>query len=116
MTRKVQFSFFEIGLALCALVGTAPGLIVFGLLFWLLDAILARPQRGRCFDNVLGTLATATIVQEALALVFAKRPMLNSISMGFTDRNGSPIAAFNQPVITRTLGLPTVQDFGSAPR
>jgi len=62
--------------------------------------------------NTLGTLATATIVQEALALIFTKRPVLNSISMGFTDRNGSPIAAFNQSVITRTLGIPTVQNFG----
>ena|SRR2546421_1620148 len=64
--------------------------------------------------NTLGTLATATIVQEALALVFTKRPILNSISTGFTDRNGSPIAAFNQSVITRTLGIPTVQNFGGA--
>ena len=65
-------------------------------------------------SNTLGTLATATIVQEALALVFTKRPILNKISMGFTDRNGSPIAAFNQSVKTRTLGIPTVQDFGSS--
>lgn len=64
--------------------------------------------------NTLGTLATATIVQEALALVFTKRPLLRNISTGFTDRNGSPIAAYNQSVITRTLGLPTVQNFGSA--
>jgi hypothetical protein len=64
--------------------------------------------------NNFGTLATATIVQEALALVFTKRPILNNISMGFTDRNGSPIAAFNQPVITRTLGIPTVTAAGAA--
>lgn len=62
--------------------------------------------------NTLGTLATSTIVQEALALVFTKRPLLRNISMGFTDRNGSPIAAYGQSVITRTLGLPTVQNFG----
>lgn len=64
--------------------------------------------------NNFGTLATATIIQEALALVFAKRPVLNRISMGFTDHNGSPIAQFNQPVITRTLGIPTVQNAGAA--
>lgn len=64
--------------------------------------------------NQLGTLATATIVQEALALVFAKRPVLNRISLGFTDKNGSPIAQFNQAVITRTLGIPTVQNAGAA--
>ena len=63
--------------------------------------------------NNFGTLATATIIQEALALVFTKRPVLNRISLGFTDRNGSPIAQFNQPVITRTLGIPTVQNAGA---
>lgn len=63
-------------------------------------------------SNTLGTLATATIVQEALDLIFTERPILNNISLGFTDRNGSPIAAFNQQVITRTLGIPTVQNFG----
>lgn len=71
----------------------------------------AMPFAG-CGVNTLGTLATATIVQEALALVFTKRPILNSISMGFTDRNGSPIAQYGQSVITRTKGIPTVQNFG----
>ncbi len=64
--------------------------------------------------NSFGTLATATIVQEALALVFTKRPILNNISKGFTDKNGSPIAAYGQQVITRTLAIPTVQNFGTA--
>lgn len=64
--------------------------------------------------NQFGTLATATIIQEALDLVFTVRPVLNNISLGFTDRNGSPIAQFNQPVITRTLGIPTVQNAGAA--
>jgi len=66
-------------------------------------------------SNQTGTLATANIVQEALSLVFTKRPILGNISMGFTDRNGSPVAQYNQAVITRTLGIPTVQDFGSSP-
>ena len=79
----------------------------------LLEFVLAKPQP-ICGTNTLGTLATATIVQEALALVFTKRPELSRISLGFTDRNGSPIAAYNQAVITRTLGLPTVQNAGSA--
>src|SRR6478609_343160 len=73
----------------------------------------AMPLPG-CGVNTLGTLATATIVQEALALVFTKRPILNKISMGFTDRNGSPIAQYGQSVITRTKGLPSVQNFNSA--
>ncbi len=67
-----------------------------------------------CGVNTLGTLATATIVQEALALVFTKRPILNNISMGFSDRNGSPIAQYGQAVITRTFTLPTVQNAGSS--
>ena len=69
---------------------------------------------GRCSVNTLGTLATATIVQEALSLVFTKRPILNSISTGFTDRNGSPIGQYNQAVITRTLGIPAVGNAGDA--
>ena len=64
--------------------------------------------------NTLGTLATATIVQEALSLVFTKRPILNKISMGFTDRNGSPIAYYGQPVITRTKAIPAVGNAGDA--
>ncbi len=79
----------------------------------LVETILA-PVQARCNVNTLGTLATATIVQEALSLVFAKRPILNEISLGFTDRNGSPIASYGQAVITRTFGLPTVQDAGGA--
>jgi hypothetical protein len=74
---------------------------------------LALPS-ARLGTNTLGTLATATIVQEALALVFTKRPILNSISMGFTDSNGSPIAAYNQSVITRIHSIPTVNNFGSS--
>lgn len=74
---------------------------------------VAKPLPG-CGVNTLGTLATATIVQEALALVFTKRPVLKKISTGFTDRNGSPIAQYGQAVITRTKGIPTVQNFGSA--
>lgn len=65
-------------------------------------------------NQSLGTLATATIVQEALALVFAKRPILNNISLGFTDRNGSPVAQFNQAVITRTFAVPAVGNAGDA--
>jgi len=102
------------GLAMCALVAGTHGILLAALCFWVLDAALAWRRPGVLFDNVLGTLATATIVQEALALVFAKRPILNSVSLGFTDRNGSPIAQFGQQVITRTFGIPSVVDFGSA--
>jgi hypothetical protein len=78
-------------------------------------AVMVSPiKRAWCCDNALGTLATATIVQEALALVFAKRPVLNRVSTGFTDVNGSPIAQFGQSVITRTLGVPAVGNFGDA--
>jgi len=65
-------------------------------------------------NQSLGTLATATIVQEALDLVFTIRPQLNRLSLGFTDRNGSPIAQYNQPVITRTLAIPAVGNIGDA--
>lgn len=82
----------------------------------ILDCLIAPlyVTNGRCFANAFGTLATATIVQEALDLIFTIRPILNNVSLGFTDKNGSPIAAFNQSVITRTLGLPVVQNAGAA--
>ena len=64
--------------------------------------------------NSFGTLAVATILQEALALVFTKRPELNLFSKGFTDRNGVPIASFGQTVYTRTHTIPTLQSFGSS--
>lgn len=65
--------------------------------------------------NTLGTLAaTQVIVQEALALVFTKRPILKNISTGFTDKDGSPYALFNQTVYTRTLGIPAVTAFAAA--
>jgi hypothetical protein len=82
-------------------------------LYLAVEAAMAMPSKQLRFGtNSLGTLATATIVQEALALVFSIRPILRNISMGFTDKNGSPVAAFNQQVITRTLAIPTVQNFG----
>ncbi|HEV2210849.1 MAG TPA: hypothetical protein VG167_18910 [Verrucomicrobiae bacterium] len=82
--------------------------------FLVANTILACPAP-RCCANALGTLAPAqVIVMEALSLVFAKRPILKNISTGFTDKDGSPYALFNQEVFTRTLGIPPVQAFGAA--
>jgi hypothetical protein len=104
--------FFAFGLAM--LIGLMSSHWVLALvMFGLVDAAIGLPQARLCV-NTVGTLATATIIQEALALVFTKRPILNEISTGFTDRNGSPVAAYGQAVITRTKGLPTVQNAGSA--
>lgn len=108
--------FYFAGLML-ALFIALQGHVFAALACWVILDCLIAPMvltAGRCFVNAFGTLATATIVQEALDLVFTIRPLLNNISLGFTDKNGSPIAAFNQPVITRTLGLPVVQNAGAA--
>lgn len=108
--------FYFAGLMLALFIGLQ-GHITAALACWIiLDCVIAPMvlTRGRCFINTLGTLATATIVQEALDLVFTIRPILNNISTGFTDKDGSPIASFNQAVITRTLALPTVQNAGAA--
>jgi hypothetical protein len=114
MSKTSRFLFYFAALFLVGLVAFSSGHLLTALIvFTLLEAAISSPSE-RCCDNVLGTLATATIVQEALALVFTVRPILNQISLGFTDDNGSPIAAFNQPVITRTLGIPSVQNAGSA--
>jgi len=99
---------------LLAMLMAVMGQAMLGILCLLaVETALALPTV-RLSVNAFGTLATATIVQEALALVFTKRPILNRISMGFTDRNGSPIAQFNQAVITRTLGIPSVGNAGDA--
>ncbi len=105
--------FYFVGFGLAMLLALGGHVLAAFITFTLLEAAITLPN-ARCCDNVLGTLATATIVQEALALVFTMRPVLNNISMGFTDQNGSPIAAFNQPVITRTLGVPAVGNAGDA--
>lgn len=91
--------------------GSPAGWLAAWAMFFVVDALCAS-RTGACYDNTLGTLATATIVQEALSLIFSVRPVLNSFSLGFTNRNGSPIAEYNQAVITRVLGAPTVQNFG----
>jgi hypothetical protein len=111
---NVRKSLALLAFVLAACIGVVSGhWLAAGALYLAVEGIMAMPQ-ARCGVNTLGTLATATIVQEALALVFTKRPILKNISMGFTEKDGSPISAFNQQVITRTLGLPTVQNFGSA--
>jgi hypothetical protein len=100
-------------LILVALMGFSGHLILALLCLAAIDVCLERRQ-GYCHaPNVLGTLATATIVMEALDLVFTKRPFLNNISLGFTDKNGSPIAAYGQQVLTRKRGIPAVNDFGT---
>jgi hypothetical protein len=100
-------------LALALTIGLTGHLVAAVLFMVFMEFALTAPS-GRLCVNTLGTLATATIVQEALSLVFTKRPILNRISMGFTDQNGSPIAQYNQAVITRKLTVPTVGDFGDA--
>lgn len=63
--------------------------------------------------NALGTLAGSLVLQEALSLVFTKRPILRSISYGFQDRDGQTTAKWNQTVYTRTRTVATVNDFGT---
>jgi hypothetical protein len=110
--QKVLFIFGLFAAILCGAV-THQWLAV-GLLWIAFDSLLARRRPGFCLVNTLGTLGTATIVQEALDMVFTKRPLLKYISMGFTDDKGSPIALFNQQVITRTKSVPAVGNFGDA--
>lgn len=113
MNRKNKLFYFA-GLAAALMLVLVTGNWIAGaILFGALEACLVMRSAKLCV-NTLGTLATATIVQEALGLVFTKRPVLNRVSMGFTDKNGSPIAAYGQAVITRTKGLPTVGNAGDA--
>ena len=61
--------------------------------------------------NQLGTLSSAKIVQEALALVFTKRPILKRFSLDLTADD----VKFNQEVISRIKTVPAVGNFGDAP-
>jgi hypothetical protein len=112
MNKRIKF--LVGGTLLLAAVIATMGHPVLGLAFLLTVETVLAPQVARCC-NSLGTLAaTQVIVQEALALVFAKRPILKNISTGFTDKDGSPYALFNQQVYTRTFSVPTVGAFGAA--
>lgn len=59
--------------------------------------------------NALGTLASALIIQRALALTFTKRPMLRYISLDL----GQDSVKWNQQVISRIKSVPAVADFGT---
>ncbi len=82
-----------------------------------LDPILAKGERIP-FErlapiqaaNTLGALVGNIISQRALALVYSRRPALLNVVTDFSDEQ----ARLNQTVYTRTIGLPTVQNFGGA--
>lgn len=59
--------------------------------------------------NALGTLASGLIIQQALALVFPRRPLLKAISLDLSDEK----CKFNQSITSRTFGIPTVNNFGT---
>lgn len=63
--------------------------------------------------NVLGSLSTGLLVQQALDQVFTLRPELRNISISFTNDLGSPVAKFNETVTTRLISIPAVNDFGT---
>ena len=66
--------------------------------------------------NALGTLSGSLILQEALQLTFAHRPLLKMISKGFREIDGSvQNALLNQSVITRIKSIPAVNAFGTGP-
>lgn len=60
-------------------------------------------------SNTLGTLSSALIIQEALSLVFTKRPLLKKISKDLAPQG----ALLNQQVISRIHTVPSVGNFGS---
>ena len=63
--------------------------------------------------NVLGTITPTAVVQRALRLMFAERPILNEITVDVKDLGGNNNALFNQTVNTRILNIPTVNAFGT---
>lgn len=59
-------------------------------------------------SNTLGDLVGDIISQRTLALIVSKRPMLKTVVTDFSSEQ----ARYGQVVTTRTVGLPTVQNFG----
>lgn len=59
--------------------------------------------------NVLGALTSNLIVQEALDLVFTKRPILKSFSLDLSANE----EVFNQTVTTRVYNIPAVNNFAT---
>lgn len=69
--------------------------------------------------NSLGTLAaTQILVMEALQLVYARRPLLRMISLGFTDINTGAASQckLGQAVVSRLFTVPTVTAFSATPQ
>lgn len=60
--------------------------------------------------NTLGTVANALVSQRVLELIVSKRPMLKGVVTDFSDE----VASLGDTVKTRTIGLPTVNNFGSS--
>lgn len=58
--------------------------------------------------NVLGEVVGNIISQRTLSLLVSRRPMLRGVVTDFSDDR----AVKGQTIYTRTVGLPTVQDFG----
>lgn len=81
-----------------------------------IDPILAKGERIAFerlpiqAENVLGTLVGDIVSQRTLATLVSLRPMLNDLVTDFSDAQ----ARLDQTVYTRTIGLPAVQNFGSA--
>lgn len=59
--------------------------------------------------NVLGTVAGNLIAQRVLDLMVSRRPLLANIVTDFSSEQ----ARLSQTVYTRTVGIPTIQNFGS---
>lgn len=74
------------------------------------ESIAFGRSQGLFAANVLGALVGDIISQRTLELVVTLRPMLQGIVTDFT----SDQAHLDQEIQSRAIGLPTVQNFGSA--
>lgn len=73
------------------------------------ENVFARLDRAAlAASNTLGTLVNAMVSQRTLELVYSYRPMLKNVVTDFSDE----VKAKGDTVKTRTVGLPTMQDFG----
>lgn len=74
------------------------------------ENVMARWDRNQVdAANSNGTVANALVSQRVLELVVSKRPMLSGVVTDFSDE----VKSKGDTTTTRTIGLPTAQNFGT---
>lgn len=111
--NKLKFALTAVAIVACLCVAVVinPVLAFIGLIAF--EFCIAKPSA--CIGvNSFGTSTVSMVIQEALDLVFTKRPILKNISLNLRDKDGGVAQAKQgQVLLTRLFSVPSVQNFGS---